>query len=231
MTTSHTRYSPEGMPATHCRAAREPGSRYQWLLVLACVLTLPGCSGCQKKAPEPPPQAETPAKPPAEPLAETATDPATQSAPKPAPASQVQAAPQPAEPSAPSAAEPSKPPGPEGRNSQIGASSRPPKGTKPGTPTDPAASTDTGRPPQTAAAALEKAEALHKLSEIAAGAGKYGRAFQFASDAWEAVHAFPGDSQCQALCKKLETELELMAERANAIIEPDDARTKKLVDQ
>jgi len=72
---------------------------------------------------------------------------------------------------------------------------------------------------------------LHAKSVKAAELSQYGKAYDLSSQAWEALHAFPQDSECQALCKQLETELELLGDRANALVAPEDANRKRLVDQ
>ena len=114
---------------------------------------------------------------------------------------------------------------------RVGAASPSPADSKPGASTDPAASPKTGRPPQTAAAALDVAHGLQLKSATAASREKYGQAFEISSRAWEAVHAFPEDAECQALCKQLEAEIELLADRANALVAPGAAQTKRLVEK
>ncbi len=224
--------------------SRQPAvQRYRWFVIFACLLSLPGCSGCQKTTPESPTKAQEAVAPPVDPTPE-------QESAAEAPEEQTESkfenetvptaksnestddktggspVSQPGTPSADSKSATSGSGSPK-----VGASPRPKGGSKTGAPADQASSPKTGRSPPTAAEALESARGLHEKSIAAAERGNYGKAFDLSSQAWEMVHAFSKDSECQALSNKLEAELELLAERANALIAPGDANTKRLVDQ
>ena len=212
-----------------------------------CLLGLPGCSGCQKKTVETPPKPEEVTSPPAEPAPEKRPEPQsepqsetdTESEPKVdlAEKSQVTESDKTPSASASPTGAPASPAGgsksgnPESNGPQVGAVPRPPGGSKGRSPASEPGSPKPGRPPRTPAAALETARGLHAKSVKAAELSQYGKAYDLSSQAWEALHAFPQDSECQALCKQLETELELLGDRANALVAPEDANRKRLVDQ
>lgn len=222
-----------------CKSRLPPVQRYRSFLILACLLSLPGCSGCEKTTPETlakPQEAVTPTVSPV-PEVEVPTESTeiqSESEPDAGPsekstvshksantvAGQVGAAP----------SNESKSSVADRNGSKVSAGPRAPSDSE-SSPSKDQPPPKTARKSKTAAEALETAASFQSLAGVAAAVGKYGRAFQFTSDAWEAAHAFPQDSACQALCKKLDAELELLAERANAVVEPVDAKTKKLVDQ
>lgn len=216
---------------------------YRWFVISACLLGLPGCSGCQKTTAETPAKAQEAVAPPVDPTPEqksAAEPPEEQTESKlendAAPTANSNEStddktggPPASEPGTPSADSKSASSG--SGSPKVGASPRPKGGSKTGAPADQASSPKTGRSPTTATEALESARGLHEKSVAAAERGNYGKAFDLSSQAWELVHAFSKDSECQALSNKLEAELELLAERANALIAPGDANTKRLVDQ
>lgn len=213
---------------------------YRFFLILACLLCLPGCSGCEKVIPETPPKPQEAAAPSDRSVPEVETkiessEIQSESEPHSVPSEKSPAndtnANTVAGPVGAAPANESKSSVVNSSASKVSAGPRVPGTSEPSPSQEPQTLPKSARKSKTAAEALETAESFQALAGIAASLGKYGRAFQFTSDAWEAAHAFPQDSACQALCKKLETELESLAERANAVVEPVDAKTKKLVDQ
>lgn len=215
----------------------------RWWLILICLVGLPGCSGCQKKTAETPPKPEEVTAPPAEPAPQKQPEPQSDENEK-APENLPEAEPSEKSPatenekSTSTAASPlgSPPAGaksgkPDGDDPKVGTAPLPPGGAKKRASTAESGSPKPGRPPRTAAAALETARDLHAKSIAAVKVSDFGKAFDLSSQAWEALRAFPQDSECQALCKLLETELELLGDRANALVAPGDANSKRLVDQ
>lgn len=208
--------------------------RWKSLLVIGCLVCLQGCSGCQKIPPEAraEPQNKTS---PLDAVPHEVAPPAT--VPELQPPAELNTTPPAKQPSDTlpdqnkSAPKPSQSSPASGNRSQSsgGTLSRGSSGT--GTSTNKTTSTQSGRQPQTAAEALELAQGLRRSSAKAANRGDIGKAFELASQGWDALRPFPNDAGCKAIAGQLKIELESLAARANASVGSGDAKTKRLVEQ
>jgi hypothetical protein len=201
-----------------------PVRRFPGFWIFMCLLSLPGCSGCQKITTKTPEKPETVTAPPA--------DPASDAKPISKPAESDNTSDSNGQSSStngnttPGAPGTGSKPGGSGGGPKVGAGPRPAEETKSST-----AARKPGSQPQTADAALKVAQSLQQKSAAAEKRGDYGKAYDWASQAWEAVHNFPHDAECKTLTSQLETQLESLGDRANALASPGAGNTKRLVDQ
>lgn len=215
-----TNTSHESANGEACQALA-PVRRFPGFWILVCLLSLTGCSGCQKITTETPAKPEAVAAPPADPApdakpigkpaeSDTGSDSKNQS----------------------SSTNGNTTPGAGSKSSgssggpKVGAGPRPVGETKSNT-----VARKSSSQPQTADAAVKAAQSLQQKSAAAEKRGDYGKAYDWASQAWEAVHAFPHDARCKTLTSQLEIQLESLGDRANALASPGAGNTKRLVDQ
>lgn len=182
----------------------QSGARYRYVLLSLLILSIPGCSGCQKAttepavpivADEPPPPLPDPPVVVPKPAVEKQT-PTADAAPAPNANQTVQAV----------ATGPSRKnrPGVGG-----GSGNRDGDDQQSATPSE-------NQSQLTATEALAAAKSLQERSARASQRGDFGAAFELSSKAWESVHLFPDDAQCSALASQLELQLDVLGSKANS---------------
>lgn len=235
----NTEFAGQDDRPARCVSGPSTKSCFHWrsLLVFACLLCLPGCSGCQKTPPDTRPEPPETSSPPVEVPPEVVptvtpdtTAPESQPAAKPITGSNKQ----PAETLAQQTNSSPKPPKSStqrGNGSKLGGGAPSPGSSRTGSAANQTTSPQSGRQPQTASEALELAQGLRRTSTKAANRGDFGKAFDLASQAWDALRPFPNDAACKAASGQLAIELESFADRANALAAPGAANTKRLVEK
>lgn len=212
------------------------GRKTRCLVLLMCILTLPGCSGCQQSPATPPPPVKEarPLSPASENSSPPSEKPEAEDRPPNAAETQSTGA---TGTEQTSAEEQGTANASQGKSSdsaggsRLGAAPREPAGTRSGAATNQTSGSGSGGKVQSAGEALETVQGLRQLSRQAAGRKDYGKAFELNSKAWEVLRPFSKDVTCAAVSSELEAELDRWGEQANAAVRAGGATSKRLVEK